>query len=596
MKRKGCQWIALVLTMMMLISVAGCGTPAASVAATATAAATTASVETTAATEVATPTADESATAAPAAVPAKDPVTLKVYSEQSFPGQFTSGPQTDEVSMEIVRVTGVTLDWDMSPTPDKSKILLASGDLPDIYIANSTNFLDSMVKSQYVVDLKALVASNGPDIAQIAPKAIAFSQDKLSNGTGGLYFLPGRVSGKEGYNSPVIGLFMRWDYFKEIGSPVIKSNDDVIKAVAAIYKNHPKTEDGQTVFGFSPWQDWGVWHTSVLHDNLFGQGGWGSAGSVGYTNNNNNFKFIDRINDDASSYWIDGDLYSKAYRQGLLDPDSFTQKYDGASAKMNAGRVVCQVAQWLADPVSAELQKKGLADAGYVSIPFEGGVFSGSNYNPIGLASYWSVSANCKTPDRAVDVINYFFSEEGSRTMLSGIKGKHWNVENGKASLTKEGLAAKDAADRLTTSGIHKFQNLTGLDQMTKDSNGQFVDLALEPDVQSATLSPVKKDWLAHYGADSENNLWVKYGAFAGNTGFAALAPALTDDLKRVDAKVDTYLRSALMKLWMSKTDEEFKTQKEKIQADVNKIADYSKLVEFAKKAVEDTNAEIAKY
>jgi len=66
--------------------------------------------------------------------------------------------------------------------------------------------------------------------------------------------------------------------------------------------------------------------------------------------------------------------------------------------------------------------------------------------------------------------------------------------------------------------------------------------------------------------------------------------------LKRVDAKVDTYLRAQLMKLWMTKTDAEFDAQKAKIRADVNKMDGFNKLVEFTKKAVEDTSKEIAKY
>src|SRR4051794_26441173 len=58
-------------------------------------------------------------------------ITLKIYSQQGFPGTFTSGEQMDEVSKEVERVTGVKLEWDMQPSDDKTKALIASNDLPD---------------------------------------------------------------------------------------------------------------------------------------------------------------------------------------------------------------------------------------------------------------------------------------------------------------------------------------------------------------------------------------------------------------------------------------------------------------------------------
>ncbi|CAK4830274.1 unnamed protein product [Aphanomyces euteiches] len=527
-----------------------------------------------------------------AAPAAKEPVTLKIFSQMPFPGTFTSGEQMDEVSKEIERVTGVKLEWDMQPTDDKAKALMASNDLPDIFILKDTSFIENLVKSEYIAELDPLMSSNGQDIQKVAAKAVEFSKKNLSNNSGKLYFIPGRVSTQETYFSPVVGLHMRWDYYKELNYPVMKSLDDIVNVTAQMLEKHPTTADGKKVFGFSPWLDWGMWHNNVLDQEAYG---FTANTSVAFYDSVN-YDYIDAINDDNSSLWQGALLFNKANRKGLVDPDAFTQKYDDATAKMDAGRVITQLAQWQTDKSNAKFQEEGKTDTGYVSIPLEGARYHGGNYNPIGLASYWSISKKSKHADRAMDVINYFFSEEGSRTILSGVKDKYWTMVDGKAKLTDLGLKAKSDPNFMTTTGIHKFQNMTGLDMMAKDSNGQFVDLFLEPDVISTTLTPLKKEWLEHYGVKSEDELWKKFGGYAANTAANALAPQQTDDIKRVDAKVDTYLKTNLPKVWFAKTDDEFNAVKTKMREDIKKISDYDKLVEFAKSSIAKTKELVQPY
>ena len=523
----------------------------------------------------------------------KEPITLKVYSQQTFPAQFTSGIQTDEVSKEIERVTGVSIDLDAQPNDDKTKALIASCDIPDIFIANGNTIMDALIKSGSIIPLDNLVKSNGLDVKKVIGTALDYSKKNYSNKTGKLYFIPGRVSTKETYFSPVIGLFMRWDYYKELNFPKLKTVDDVVNVLAQMQKKHPTNAEGKKVYGFSPWTDWGQWHYTVLHDEMFGFSGYAglSSGVVGY--DRVNYAYVDRLNNDKSSLWQDSILYNKAYRKGLVDPDSLTQKYDEASAKMDSGRVLCQVAQWLTSNVNASLQKDGNKLAGYVSIPYEGARYSGGNFNPVGLASYWCISKNCKNPQKAMDLINYFISNEGSRTILDGVKGKYWTEANGKAKLTTAGLTVKTVENFMNTTGIRKYQNLTGIDQMAKDSKGQFIDLSLEPDVLATTLSPLTKDWLGHYGVKSEDSLWHKYGGFAANTAFGALLPTASNDIKRVDAKIDSYLRTNIPKLWMAKDDAEFNSVKATIREGIKKMPDYDLLVKFAKKGILDAKTRV---
>ena len=60
---------------------------------------------------------------------------------------------------------------------------------------------------------------------------------------------------------------------------------------------------------------------------------------------------------DNHSIWLDAKWFNKAYRMGLLDPETFTQKYDAALEKYNGLRILCPLLNWTTYPANAEFTK-----------------------------------------------------------------------------------------------------------------------------------------------------------------------------------------------------------------------------------------------
>ena len=532
----------------------------------------------------------------------KKPITLKFYSDQSFPIVCPSGVQIDDVTKAIANTTGVTLDVDMSPTPDKTNVLVASGNLPDIYMVNTIANCNPLIQSGSVIELTGLIKSKGINIRAVASKALEYSKEYLSNSTGKTYFVPGRItlgdSSSIYYNS-VIGTFMRLDYYKEIGSPELKTYDDAANAIIAIQKKHPTTADGLPTYAFSMWQDWGLWHYTVLSEVIKPIGGAGGLNGRIVCVDYSNYTFIDGLMDERSPIWQDSKFYNKLYRAGIMDPNSFTQGYSQATTAMTNGQVICQVAQWLIDSPNAELAKAnpGNPDAGYVNIILKDSKYNSSNYCPIGMASYWSISSKCTASDRAFDVIDWLFSEEGTRTLLCGVKGDIWDYDaSGKAFLTQKGLTIKEQPDYMAKTGIRKYQNNTGIEVYSKDSKGQYLDLFFEPDVLAKNLSPLNKNWLGMYGVGSSDELFHKIGGIANNTVFAAMFDKAPEDVLRLDAKIVSYMQTAMPKLVMSKTDAEFDKQKQQMIKDITAMDGYQAYVDWFKSAVEKAAAAVAKF
>jgi putative aldouronate transport system substrate-binding protein len=532
----------------------------------------------------------------------KSKVTLTFYSDQSFPITGPSGIQTDDVSKAITAATGVVLDVDMSPTPDKTNVMVASGTLPDIYMLNNNANCNPLIKSSSVLDLTSLLASNGSNISKVAARALQYSKDYLSNGTGKVYYVPGRVDIGDAssiYYNPVIGFFMRLDYYKKIGSPVLKSFDDAANAIIAIQKKYPTTADGKPTYAFSMWQDWGLWHYTVLSQVIRSIGSVpGLGGQVAFLDGSD-LSFMDGLTDNNSPTWVDTKFYNKLYQAGIMDPNSFTQGYAQASTTMSNGQVICQAAQWLADAVNPQIAKDNPtnADAGYVSIILQGAKYNSSNYAPIGFASFWAISSKCTAPDRAMDVINYLFSEEGSRTLLTGVKGDIWTTDaTGKAVLTDKGLTIKNQTDFMASTGIRKYQNNTGIDMYSKDSKGRYLDLFFEPDVLAKTLTPLAKSWLSTYNVASSDELFHKMGGITSNMAFNAMMEVPPEDVMRLDAKIVGYMQTALPKLTMSKTDAAYEVQKQQMIKDIQAMDGYQAYMDWAKSAIQKAATAAAKY
>jgi hypothetical protein len=347
------------------------------------------------------------------------------------------------------------------------------------------------------------------------------------------------------------------------------------------------------------WQDWGLWNYNVASSEIRNITAIpGATCGVFYYNRTTN-EFINSVDNDDSPLWVDGKMYNKAYREGLIDPNSFTQPYSQATTTMNNGQVIVQLASWLTTDANAALAKANPdnPDAGYVSILMDNASYNAGNYSTTGLSEFWCVSSKCKYPERALDVINTMYKEDISRDIQCGVKGDTWDVgSDGKATLTDKGLTYNSDPDFTANTGAQKYSNYSGIDIYSRDSNGQFINLMYEPDVLAKTLTPLTKDWLTMYNETDESDLWKDHNGKANDTTFTNLFPAPSSDIARIDAKVNEYIVTALPKLIMCKSDDEFAAQKAQMIKDIQAIDGYDQLQEWCKTSLESTAEAVKQY
>ncbi|MBP3963847.1 extracellular solute-binding protein [Paenibacillus lignilyticus] len=520
-----------------------------------------------------------------AVVPAKQPVTLKVQLN-SVGKDF----EHTEVYNEIARQTGVTMNLELYDE-QKFKVELAGGDLPDIIQVPNKN-IKELIEGNNIIPLDELLKTNGPDLQlPVYEKSFAYIRKFWSDNTNKLYMVPVQIGTSDFGFEQQVGFNVRWDYYKELGYPKITSIDDMVNMLADMVQRHGTTKDGKKVYGVSMWNDWSTWGVRSM-GLITGNGMF----------NTNSTQLVNSYTDAAhSEIWDTAMFMYKAQQKGILDPDAFTAKYNDIVAKASEGTLISAVATWPFTRINAELLKEG-PDKGFVTIPLDWGFTNVGGTTVAGWSDRaFAISANCKYPERAMDLINFLVSEQGSRLIASGIEGVHWTYVDGKPAMKPETVTlAAAGGDSWKKTGIGMIANQQGLADYTKLSDGGIVNLFNTPAVFATKVNALNKDYDEYYDVSYPAEAYkrlvdqgkVKTLSHMPLDVLSAM-PTPPDDIKRIQTKLDELLVKGMPIIVLgSKSDEDFKVhQQELIDELIDAGADT--YFDWYKRSYEETKAQL---
>lgn len=496
----------------------------------------------------------------------KEPITLKVL----FNSTDKDMEKTD-VYQEIIDRTGITMDIEKYDE-EKFKVMLAGGDLPDI-IQVPDKYIIQLIEGNNILPLEDLIQTNGPDIQKpVYEKSLASMRKNKSNGTDKLYMIPIQIGPGDFDFDQQVGVNFRWDYYKEIGAPKLNSIDDIVDAIAKMVENHPTTADGKKTYGVTMWNDWGFWGLQSI-GLITGHSGWGKANLASWSVPDQDY-FNQYTDPEHSAIWDTAYFLYKANQAGVLDPDAFTDKYNDVVAKASQGTLLYGAATWPFENVNAELLKEG-PDKGFITIPLDWGFTHVAGNNIGGWGDKWfAITKNAKDPERAMDLINFLASEEGSRLIASGIEGIHWELVDGKPQLKEETIAlASEGGDAWKKTGIGSMTNQQGLGDFTTLSDGGIVRLFNTPEVHKTRMNSLHEDYSKHYGVEYPAMAYKQYveagqvltkndNPSEGLSGMQALPEELDFISKKLD---DMILKGVPQVVLNAKTDEEYTAMQQQL-------------------------------
>ncbi len=382
---------------------------------------------------------------------------------------------------------------------------------------------------------------------------------------------------------------IRYDLYKQIGSPEINELEDYVDVLKQMKEVCPTSDSGKETYGVSLFKDWDgnmVMFAKATATNFFGLDEF-------------HFGFYDADTGEFEDCLKEGGHYERClkfyntlYQQGLLDPDSMTQGYDGCMEDYQDGGAFFCIFNWMGAtqyntnehmaegkkllPVAAKNQDTLVYGLGQ----------SGSN-------RVWTIGAKSQYPELCMAIINYLCTPDGRLEYEYGPKDVCWEwLDNGKAELTDFGLDCKALAARedkvmpapysgLWDDGCPQMNNTTwslnttipdGVDGQT--FNFKYWDKYLALEVDSA-----EQEWRDDMGVESYTDYMNQFDySIALPHNYAESKKS--DELDTTWQQVKTCIQNGSWQAIYAKDDSEFESIMDKMRADADSYG-YQECVEW---------------
>ncbi|MFP4974223.1 ABC transporter substrate-binding protein [Paenibacillus sp. CN-4] len=443
------------------------------------------------------------------------PITFSFFSADPSPNW--TGMQ-DEVGKALTEKTGVTLDAEFAVGDPVQKVALiaASGDYPDLISAKAD--VSKLVDVGAMLDLTDLIEEHAPNIKKVLGED-GLKRSRYSVDDPAIYTIPTYAGVDNQYFDAGGGFELQHRAVKEAGYPEIKTVKDFENVIKSYLEKHPTDENGNKNIGLTlNADDWYMYITVT------------------------NPAFLTTGSPDDGEYAVDIDTQEVTYHFrrpaekeyfrwlnhmndiGLLDPESFVQKYDQYKAKIATGRVIGLIDQnWAYGDGEKALKSAGKYDQGYGHYPVTlSEEYKETSFWPTGFMGGYGIgiSVDCEDPVRAIKFLDFLASDEGQILTNWGIEGKHYNVVDGKRVIPED-------VNKRKWNDSTNFQKETGLNNVgglytllsarygdgVKDSTGNYYTTNF-PELITSGYNDVEKETLAAYKATTWKDLFPKEEEF----------------------------------------------------------------------------------
>lgn len=454
------------------------------------------------------------------------PITISFFGSDANP---TWNNMQDDVGKAITKATNVTLnaEYDVSGGgTQKIALMTASGDYPDMITPKGS--ISKLVEAGALIDLTDLINKYGPNIKKVYGDDLARLQ--YSKEDPSIYVLPtnagvGQTSFDAGGGFEVQNAVM-----KELGYPKIETVKDFEKVLKE-YKEKNPTINGQPTIPLSlNADDWKIQITVT------------------------NPAFLSTGAPDDGEFYIDPETYeaqlhykrpeekeyfrwlNHMYNEGLLDPETFTQKTDQYNSKIASGRVLGLIDQdWDYQQAENALKSSGMNERAYGHYPVQLTTETKDrSFQDIGAPVGYGIgiTTSAKDPIRIIKFLDWMSSDEAQVLNQWGIEGKQYNMKDGKRVIPADvqDMKTNDNTNFVKTTGVSGY-TIFGVHygDGVKDPSGNYYTTNF-PEQIIAGYTASEKETLKAYGATTWKDLFPQKDEFPVKPWGAAYNLPAPDD------------------------------------------------------------------
>lgn len=441
----------------------------------------------------------------------------------------------------------------------------AAGNLGDIIFIDKVKFQDC-VKAGLVMDITDLVDQYGENIKKYEA---ATSNLSTSLDMEGIYGIPTQTSTQSPLTpsafgmDPDVGTYLRWDYYTELGSPELKTPEDLLNLLKQMQEKYPESDSGKKTYGFSLFGDWDG--NSMATVNKFA---WinGLGEGPGFTYVNSDATQSELITDDNGSYYNTLKMYFDANQMGLVDPDSSAQNYDSLLAKMKDGQVLFSWWPWLA-LANYNTPERKAEGKGFAYVPYGDSQLVVNGYNPYGQdGNVIAIGSQAKNPEKLIEFLDWCCSDEGLQMNLNGPEGLTWEMEGGRPVVTEYGQTAQadnapvpdEFGGGTFTDGMSKMSAYIGFTRDISSYTNEPYDPLLWQSSIETSVTPLEESWQKALDAENALDYLEKNDKLAVAVGSSFSAPADSSDIQNKRAQCGTLIKETSWKMIFAENEEQF--------------------------------------
>lgn len=446
----------------------------------------------------------------------------------------------------------------------------AAGNLGDLLITSGENgILQDMVTSGLVLNMEPYIKDK-----EIMRFETAIQSLNQGINPEGIYAIPSEVS----ENAPTVpgesleptyGPYIRWDLYKQLDYPEMKTLEDILPVLKQMQKLEPVAGNGEKTYGFSFFRDWDANLMNAAKQPCCFYG-YDENGFVLVKYDSSDYQ---NILDEDSLYIRMLKLYFDANQLGLVDPESSTQNYEALMKKYEDGQILYSPWPWLAqtfyNTISRKQMEKGfmMADIEDMEI-YSYGCSADGNHKTV-----MSIGSKAQDPERMAAFIDWLYSSEGisangvtSMADTAGPEGLSWEYGENGPYLTEFGTKAlmegntqvpEEWGGGTWRDGISEL-NYMPVGKSEADENGYPYQYLRWDSVMEMEETALDKEWREHMGASTTLEYLTDHNKLVVAPGCGYTAPAETSEEAAVRRQCRTVIQKYSWDMIFAEDEERF--------------------------------------
>lgn len=415
----------------------------------------------------------------------------------------------------------------------------SSGNLGDILILESGQFKEC-VDAGLIKDISADIW-NYSNLADYKDQIDVLNNGLEGNDNGATYGIPTEMlstsptsySQDTIYSSPLL----RWDLYKELGTPDIADLDGLLDVLEQMMEKHPTNDAGDACYAMSLWPDWDGGDGMLGIANVVQLTTWYGEKIKGSAILKPDGTFIPLTDKNGTYYKILKFLY-EANQRGLVDPDSATQDWNSACAKMSAGQVYLMWYSWQTGFWnSTERLKDG---TGFIFTPVADQDYYTDADAYYGSGRVWAVGSQVDDEKYAkiMEFLDWYASPEGLMFQHSGIEGFNYEVgEDGKLTQINSNALMDNLNVPEDWGGGGYNDGNNAINQWIVNANsinpltGETYAVTYWSSYKEETLTDMKREWRERFDAEEPADYMKKNNKLVISPNVSVSLPVDTTDI-----------------------------------------------------------------